>query len=1037
MCEKFLEGVARYFADKSLNDFTFIFPNRRSSVFFKKYLGESRNGVLFSPKILTVSELFSFAKDASVAHYLTLLVTLWEEWNKLLREDKREELDDFLYWGDLILSDFSDVDYYLVNHKDLFKNLKDFQNIESDFSWMNLEQKEAAERITGIKEFWKKISTNRSKLSKNSEGANAKDLGGAKSGEGHQEIFLSKWDLLLPLYDNFKKVLKEKGIYYNAMLYREVAEEIIESKKFNSTSSDNEVLTKLSSLGNVAFVGFSAPTNCEKEVMRYFKREGKALFFWDYFSDWIKDPQNKSSLLISSCIKEFGNDYPLIDENSGNASDSKNADNKEVNSSLNVIAYPVVGSVQQSSLASSILSSQIIKDDKEGINTAVIVSDDTLLIPLLQSLPTEYENVNVTMGYSISASPLYSLITSLLRVIATRSLQGDKTYYHTNNLLALLKSPYLIDLKVSDYKIDQQIIDLVVEPKDISYYISNIENQNNYYISIDSNVVPYWLIQDEATQFSINSLIDFFKGVLKRVENGIYRRVEGSVSYERDMLYLIYETLDEIKSLNLNIKRVRSAISIIKSAINQISLNFKGEPLKGVQIMGPLETRLLDFDNIIFLSFNEGMFPKSGEQKSAIPYFLRKSFALPTYEYKDSISAYNFYRLIQRAKNIYCIYDTNNNSDSGGLKEESRFLKQLEYAYDVNVKRYNIESEYISETIEKVDEYPVDERAIEKIKNKRYSASLLNSYLACPLLFYLNGLLNAYGKEQEIEEGIDNSGFGTLFHYCMKVIYSDFECKEGKNRILVSQNELKKVLSQYFGKNERNDKKDKIDQLLLNGFKEELNIHRVEGENYILKELVKGYIEKTIRKDLERIKDEGEFEYVQGEKEIKDLTIEIDGAQYNLYGIIDRVEKSNSGYLLSDYKTGKYKKIPEKNIEDFEQLLDKIFDNSGNRDPIYGYLFQLLFYALIFNKWRVNRGEIKEYEDITISLYQVQQIEDNGFFKYNVTSEKLKEFEERLKQMLKEIVSIAIGEKWKRNKDSNVCQYCDFNSFCQVTIKKD
>lgn len=962
MAEKFLRNIAKDFAGRGISEIysvTFVFPNRRSSLFFKKYLSEQFDKPIFSPKILTISELFDSLYTVRAADKLTLLSILYQEWIKLTQKEGEaptESLDDFISWGGLLLSDFSDVDSYLADAHLLFKNTAEYKELSDDFSWMDFKQQEAAKRIADIK-----------------------------------SRFVDYWNILFDLYTSFRERLKEKGLCYPAMQYRAVAEAVIKEKKSAELSeTEKGILSNLSKIERIAFIGFSAPTNCEKEVMRYFNRGGKerkGLFYWDYFSDFIKDKENKSSFLIDNCVQEFKNEYKLQD-----------AEKKEIEKTKLINAYPVIGMVQQTLAAGKILE-YLHKIDPDGINTAVVVSDENLLLPMLGAVPGCYKNkdgsanVNVTMGYPLVATPVYSLLRSLMRLVAGASLRNNNgtmaPCFETNALIRLLDSNYLNGKK--------EVSDALEELKKSKSYYTFTSDPSVVSIKELSLPQPFidFLGTRKVTPELMPSVLDYYLSVLAWAETGV-------AAFERDCFCRMADAICSLKNLNLDIVRIRTLNSLLTSAVKSITINFKGEPLKGLQIMGPLETRLLDFDNVVFLSFNDGIFPASGDQSSAIPYSIRAHFGLPTYEFKDSVSAYNFYRLSQRAKRLYCIYDTEK-TENGGVKEESRFLKQLKYGFSQKVHYHPSNFNYVSSGMEKGAEYPKNE----SLKDIWYSASMLNTYFECPLKFYLNKV-KGLDEQEDLDDSLDSSAFGTLFHAVMEKIYEPYN-----NEVVTS--EMIKAL-------------DPTDKLIEDVFKKELKVTEIDRENIVIKSLIKKYVKDVLKRDLLRIEENGEFTYIKSEKKMK---VNLFG--YNFIAYIDRIDTTRGKVLISDYKTGTYKAetlTAEKFVQkSSEEILDAVFDYSGNRKGFYANLFQLLLYALILTEDKKSCDSFNFSGGLQVTLYQLQKILTTGFNVYDISPELLKGFKGRLEDFIKRINSSAPG-CWERKVDSAGCSYCPFKSYC-------
>jgi hypothetical protein len=463
--------------------------------------------------------------------------------------------------------------------------------------------------------------------------------------------------------------------------------------------------------------------------------------------------------------------------------------------------------------------------------------------------------------------------------------------------------------------------------------------------------------------------------------------------------------------------------------------------------MGALETRALDFENIIYLSFNEGMFPKTGEQKSCIPYFLRKCFGLPTYETQDSISAYNFYRMIQRAKHVSFIYST----DTEGMKvgEESRFIKQLRYDFGVRPVYHNVNlpmPENFKASYKKVVKRDEDIRSIvenyfdaEPRGSKHFSASLLNSYIDCPLHFYFANIMGVE-VEAELTDSVDGSVFGSIFHKCMQLIYNDYT--ENLKAKTISGELVEKIIKELFPAGKADGSfagpgSSKLNDFILNGFKVALQVDVIEGENLVIRELVERYIYNTLIADLERSGKVGEFTFIGTEKMILGKYI---GA--NFIAFFDRLEKGPDGVVrISDYKTGyfdpgiinKYrsdnKGVSLISEDEIESVLDTLFDMSGGRKPSDKILMQLFVYAMMWAECEDNPE--RDVNNIDVTIYPVRKIKSQGLVTLRVTRSNIIAFKKRLSKLLDEIKSKGEGnEEFKMCKDVSPCEFCDFASIC-------
>jgi hypothetical protein len=1090
MERQFLRQVASIFSNPSLlgiknadanylRGFTFIFPNKRSMAFFRKYLGEEYGKVnrapdgspmpMFSPGMVTISDLFSDLSGLHTADYLTLIVELWKCYSAVQKKHaidagvaeadfKEEPLDDFIFWGDLILSDFSDVDQYMVDAKQLFTNLKDVNEINSDFSWMSDTQRGAVEKLGGVKGFWDRVKGNEST--------------GKIKDEFYKKRFLDTWEMLYPLYVNYRETLKNKEIAYSAMQYRAVAEAIgsPELKLGASGSDESDVLiSKLNSLKSAVFIGFSAPNNCEKTLMRYFRDRKNddgspaGYFYWDYFSPMIKAPQNKSSRLIESCVKEFPSS-PAIEDAAKGAKISvvEDGDNKTVtNCTFDV--YPVSGNMGQTLAASEILkkicggyeySAPGFDLRNEALKTAVVIADENLLLPMLSAVPAGYRDakgrpcVNITMGYPLAATGVASLANLLSAVHMSMRIKNGKSLLYGNVMLDVLTHSYVKSINKRDAEtLRKHILDsnkFFVSDDDMNSGFDNLPDGKGgvrtLNLSGDFKQFLNLLVPHINNENLISSIVEYQTGVLDYVSNYVSPAEKGYIFQYSDVL-------NSLKGNNLSIMLPRSAYSIIRRTVGNLSVTFKGEPLMGLQIMGALETRALDFENIIYLSFNEGMFPKTGEQKSCIPYFLRKCFGLPTYETQDSISAYNFYRMIQRAKHVSFIYST----DTEGMKvgEESRFIKQLRYDFGVRPVYHNVNlpmPENFKASYKKVVKRDEDIRSIvenyfdaEPRGSKHFSASLLNSYIDCPLHFYFANIMGVE-VEAELTDSVDGSVFGSIFHKCMQLIYNDYT--ENLKAKTISGELVEKIIKELFPAGKADGSfagpgSSKLNDFILNGFKVALQVDVIEGENLVIRELVERYIYNTLIADLERSGKVGEFTFIGTEKMILGKYI---GA--NFIAFFDRLEKGPDGVVrISDYKTGyfdpeiinKYrsdnKGVSLITEDEIESVLDTLFDMSGGRKPSDKILMQLFVYAMMWAECEDNPE--RDVNNIDVTIYPVRKIKSQGLVTLRVTRSNIIAFKKRLSKLLDEIKSKGEGnEEFKMCKDVSPCEFCDFASIC-------
>ncbi|MEN6619175.1 MAG: PD-(D/E)XK nuclease family protein [Rikenellaceae bacterium] len=907
---KFLSQIASAFYSREgqrINEFCFVFPNRRAGIFFQKYIGEITTEPLFSPAIITIKDLFTLLSGINPVERLDALYKLYKLYAEL--SGSKESFDDFIFWGDVILSDFDDVDKYMTDAEKLFANINDLKDIENDYSFLSKKQQEA------VQTFWSNF---------------------LPVGDSEKKIkFRAVWELLYPLYVKFKDELKALNIGYEGMIYRKVAEAI------QKNDEDSELLfNKIAEYRGVVFIGFNALTPCEKTLMKAFKNRGFADFYWDFEGELIRDTNNKASLFMRENITLFPSKLNL---------DFRINHTQEIE----VIGIP-------SAVGEAKMVSEIIKKIGGGLNTAVVLPDESLLMPILNSIPEEVEAVNVTMGYPLRTGSIVSLMESIME------LQKGSFYY--KRVLPVLKHHYV----------------KMVVGEEAASLINKIVKGNMVYIDqseFDSHPLLK-LIFRHTSQISdyLLEILEFFN---KSVE---------LTKIEKEFIYFFYTAVSKIRDLMIPMN-IDTYCKVLLEIVNSTSIPFKGEPLSGLQIMGVLETRALDFENVIICSMNDGIFPSKSPENSFIPYNLRKGFAIPDYEFKDGMAAYLFYRLIYRAKKIYLLYDTR----SEGLKngEISRFVHQLKYHYRVPMKEsietYSINSNRRDAIV--IEKSPELAKKIEKLFLKggenQLSATSINAYIDCPLKFYFQ-FVKGVAEEESVSEGVEADTFGSIFHKAMELLYSEF-----KERI-VTREMLSILLKQS----------EKIEKKITEAFQKVLNMKNIKGHNLLIHKLINKYIEQTIKYDISRCP----FEYISSEQRCYyDFTLE-NGMVVTIKGFIDRIDRINGVQRIVDYKTGsgslKFRHIPD------------LFDGKNSqRNKI---ALQMILYALmLYNK-----------ENLIISPYLLRELfKDDSNLEMIVGEDILTEFSDSLNATLIKIFDS--DTPFVQTEDSRKCSYCPYSVICR------
>lgn len=706
---------------QDISRYTFVFPNRRAGIFFQHYLSQIVGKPIFSPEILTVTDLFERLSPYKKADRIEMLFMLYDIYKGISRST--ETFDEFLYWGEMLLNDFDDVDKYLVDAQQLFCNVRDLKEIDAGFGFLSETQIEA------IRRFWSNFLP---------IGENEK-----------KKDFLEMWEVLFQLYTSLREQLKEKGQAYEGMIFRDVTERL-----------SKDIDYKLP-FEKIAFVGLNAHSKSEELFLRYLHKRKIADFYFDYSSPLVRDVQNKASFFIDKNRMLFPSQLSLMPE--------ELSMEKPV---VEVIGIPsAVGQAKYvHSIIKSLLKERQITFSTQAMNTALVLPDENLLLPTLYSIPEEIDKINVTMGYSLGNSSIAGLMEHIFEL--QRNIRSSENYtgFYYKPVLAILNHRYVTNIAGEEAKILRQNI--------IQYnrvIVSAEELQTHPLFKLIFKPVKEWQSIPKYLRAILSTLKVSLSVSDKGEDEGVNAR---SVDIEGEFVVEYYKTVNKMDEALKNASpemTVETYFKLLKKLIVNISVPFSGEPLSGLQIMGVLETRALDFDNLIILSMNEGIFPLKKAASSFIPYNLRKGFELPTYEHQDSIFAYHFYRMINRAKRIFLLYDTRTEGLQTG--EVSRYFNQIKHLYadsfDIREKLavYKVSStESTPISIPKTPQIQEKMNAFLQGGDKRLSASSINTYLNCPLQFYFSVVENMT-EEDEIAETIEASTFGTIFHAVMEWLY--------------------------------------------------------------------------------------------------------------------------------------------------------------------------------------------------------------------------------------------------------------------------
>lgn len=933
-----------------------VFPNKRAGLFFNEYLAQESESPIWSPAYVSISELFRSLSPWEVGDPVKLVCELY----KIFRRETQstETLDDFYFWGEMLISDFDDADKNKVDTDKLFSNLQDLRNIMDDYTFIDDEQEEA------IRQFFQNFSIERRTALK--------------------ERFISLWNVLGNIYKGFRESLASQNIAYEGMMYRHVIEHL-----------DVDKLP----YEKYVFVGFNVLNKVEHTLFTQLKDAGKAVFYWDYDEFYMKENRqavtHEAGEFIRRNLRNFPS--PLSGELFKNLSKPKE---------VHYIASSTENA--QARYLPQWIRNNLTTPEKE---TAVVLCNEALLQPVLHSLPAEVKHVNITMGFPLSQTPVYSFLIALLE-LHTHGFNFKSGRYTFQSVVTLLKHPYTRQLTGQAELLEKEL------------------TRNNRFYPLPGELGKDEFLTRLFTPLSGNlNLCIRLSETLQQVASIYQANTSGTEDTDafnqlyRESLFKAYTTINRFRTLieedelTVQSETFRRLLVKVLSATN---IPFHGEPAIGMQVMGVLETRNLDFRHLVLLSVNEGQLPKSGGDSSFIPYNLRKAFGMTTIEHKIAVYAYYFYRLLQRAERITLMYNTS--SDGLNRGEWSRFMLQFLIEWPHPITRQFLEAGQSPQgtspiTVEKTPDVMrrmqslFDVRANPKAK---FSPSALNYYLDCPLKFYYRYVAGLSAPD-EVSAEIDSATFGSIFHYAAEHIYKDLTT-HGK---VINKEALETLL--------RNEVKlqDYVDTAFKKLF---FNVPQNEKPEYngvqlINSAVIARYLKQLLQNDLRY----APFTFIASEMEV-DEPIDIQTPKgvikSRIGGIIDRMDSKDGTLRIVDYKTG--------GDADTPPHVESLFIPDKKRS---NYVFQTFLYAAIMCRKQptmkiapallyIHRAATETYSPVIQmgeSRKPKEAVED--FSKYE------KEYRERLQRLLEEIFNPE--KSFTQTEIIEKCTYCDFKALCK------
>ena len=963
----FVEEVALRLYEKygdDISSLTLAMPSLRARLFFAEALSAIAVRPIWEPQYISMDDIMVELSGLHSTDRLRLVSELY----KVFREECRkrdmaiEEFDSFYHWGEMLVSDFDMIDKYRVDATQIFTNITDIKDIEADLSYLTPEHIEIIER------FWRTLHSSK----------------GAES-EAKRK-FTEIWSMLAPMYEALRSRLRTLGIGYSGMIYRDAVERL---ERGEAAPKSRRYI----------FVGFNALSKCESTLLDYLKSKGLAEFYWDEDDYYTQDSAQEAGMFIRA-------NRELLQGEEGISHDNfRKAKNIEV--------FSTSTNVAQCQYVVKILEDIAVRNGgKLGKDTAVVLTDENLLLPLLYALPTHLKErtevksgvertvpaVNVTMGYPLRNTLAYSFVERLLELQKhlRHSDERGTTFYYVD-VDGLLIHPYIATDTTSQYD--------GVRAEIVKHRLFQVPQE------MLSSTPLLRMVFRRAEGW--RGLCEYLKEVVEAVARGGGEDNEGA--YRSEFLNVVYEGVNKLENI-IDSCGIDISDSVVRSLLRRYlqgeRIPFTGEPLEGLQIMGILETRNIDFRNVVILSMTDSNFPGSrASDYSFLPYSLRYGFDIPTAEHHEGVYAYYFYRLISRAENIYMLYSSHSDDKSAG--EPSRYIRQLEYETDFKIAHTNVgvrisTSDGVACEVEKSD--AVFEKLLRFTRDKELSPTAFSTYVQCPLRFYFQSVEHLY-VEDELSEEVDGAAFGNIFHEAADILY-------GKIVGLVNPAEHLKRYAE-------SDQIEKIvDEAIARSYfkREDGRYDTLSGELLIIKDIVCSYLGRNVvGYDVAH----DDFVVFSTEKPVnEDVDIEVGDERYTVHlgGRPDRIDSLDNGMMrVIDYKTGTY----NTSYKGIEALFYGAYKERNSK------IINTLLYAMMISH--------REHRSVRPELYFVGAMVKADYSpRFRDTSLKMdldsfdicrEEFEEAVQTTLREMFDR--NTPFRQCDDLDTCKYCSFKDICR------
>ena len=1005
----FLWQVASHYLEaEGLEDYCFVFPNRRSGQFFAHYMQQQLVAASpvphLMPCVTTINELVAQLTDTVAATDIEMMFSLYEAYCKAMG-DAAQEFDKFIYWAQLIVSDFNDIDRSLADARDIYRNLDDLHRLSSNY--LTPEVQEKVRKIFGNDLFTSFFDTSVDADLWQHRGQAGSSEGDEACDDSVKRQFMSLWNALGTIYENYHQALAERDALSPGYQLRQAAEGNVKELPYQ----------------RMAFVGFGVLSAAEVKLFERFKLDGKADFWWDNTGLKAlldKAPHDPGALLIDGYCKRFGA-MPL----------------EPLSDKLpHVRVMAVSSTVGQAKVAFDEVQRLHADETPVGIDTAVVLPDESLLVPLLHSVNSSV-TLNVTLGYPLRSSGIVSLMHIVARMHHQASKEHGEWTYYREDIYDIMSHPL-----IKSYFTDEALTMVTELRRNNRFRVPAAEFEQLSFYSLFKPAMDSGSAAGEHQQQEdyLDNLLEFCDLLMDRMTTDADNADEDAdatdvpLPLQQAFLVMYTDVLHQLKlALAANNRSLqRSTVFYLIDRLSASSIvPFTGEPLQGLQVMGLLETRSLDFRNVIILSMNERVFPRHRSINSFIPNYIRRAHGMSTTEQQEAIVAFNFYRLLNRAANVTLIYDSS--AQNLGSSEPSRYIMQLEKVYGFDIEHVELTPAIHTSSpvaIEVPNRGFDDLRAHylshhEKAQEWYLSASAINKYINCPLMFYMH-YVQGLNDDNEMSDFMDSSTFGTIVHDTLADCYNGTEARARSGLI------DKEFITSF--------KRDRLNAAVERNIKktymrvpvEELdsNTQPLTGEAFMLIDTIKSYVSFVLDYDLELIEQQGPFTILECEVPHPVQDMPIGDTTLNFTYTPDRIDRMANGMVrIVDYKTGA--------DQTAFSGIDLLFRSSKDRRKA---ILQIFLYCHAY------LTKHTELDSVMPVIYKLSSMKESGVFKgssngrnnkqviYSKDDPDAQEFISRMQETVKSLKQDPFKQA---PEGAPCCDYCHFIDFCRRTVAKE